>query len=60
MSREQLLEQFEIANAVVSQWPKWKQNLLVDSSKPTVSVPRAPVDNFRTTDRREIPPKQNG
>ncbi len=59
MSREQLLEQFEIANAIVSQWPKWKQNLLEDSSKPTVSVPRTPVDNFRAPDQRETPPKQD-
>jgi hypothetical protein len=59
MSREQLQEQFEIADAIVSQWPKWKQNLLEDSSKPTVAVPRTPVDNFRESDQHQAPPKQD-
>ena len=32
-------------SAIVKSWPLWKQNILQNSMKPTVSVPRTPVDN---------------
>ena len=30
----------------IDTWPAWKRNILVQSSQPTVSKPREPVDNF--------------
>ncbi|MHB8108239.1 MAG: peptide deformylase [Candidatus Cryosericum sp.] len=30
---------------LVSTWPAWKQNSLLQSGQPTVKVPRSPVDN---------------
>ena len=47
MSQEEFKKQFDIASALVATWPVWKQNILEYSSKPTVSVPRTPVDNQR-------------
>jgi hypothetical protein len=53
-------EEFEIASALVAKWPTWKQNLLENSSGPTVSVPRAPVDNKRVSEEGEKTPKIDG
>lgn len=33
------------ASERVRRWPKWKQNILVDSAKPTLDIPRQPVVN---------------
>lgn len=35
------------ATKIVESWPKWKQNLLSDSSNPKVAVPREPVLNTK-------------
>jgi hypothetical protein len=53
MSQEEFKKQFEIASALVATWPVWKQNILEYSSKPTVSVPRTPVDNQRVSAENE-------
>jgi len=58
MSQEEFRKQYEIATSLVNQWPAWKQNILEDSSKPTVSVPRAPVDNQRIAEQGDLPAKQ--
>lgn len=31
------------ASLLVSGWPAWKQNILENSAKPTVAVPRTPI-----------------
>jgi hypothetical protein len=36
-------KQCEWAAAEVATWPKWKQNILEDSAKPTRDTPRPPV-----------------
>jgi hypothetical protein len=36
-------EALKRAKAIVSKWPKWKQNILQDSEKPCAQVPRVPV-----------------
>lgn len=33
------------ASERVKRWPKWKQNILTDSAKPTLDIPRQPVVN---------------
>lgn len=43
MSKEEFDKQMQIAVDIVSSWPIWKQNLLEQSSKATVLVPREPV-----------------
>ena len=53
MSQEEFRKQFEIASALVESWPVWKQNIVEYSSKPTVSVPRTPVDNQRVSAENE-------
>ncbi len=60
MSQQEFREQFAIATALVASWPAWKQNILENSSKPTVSVPRIPVDNQRVcaeSENRQKPEK---
>lgn len=47
MTKEEFRKQMNIAVALVNSWPLWKQNLLEQSSKPTVSKPRKPVINPR-------------
>lgn len=59
MSLEDFGKQYEIATSLVKQWPLWKQNLLEDSSKPTLTVPREPVDNMRFSEQSSQAPKQN-
>ena len=59
MSQEEFKKQFEIASALVETWPAWKQNILENSAKPTVSVPRAPVDNKRISEESEKTPKRD-
>ena len=43
LTKEEWSKQMEIAKKIVESWPLWKQNLLEQSSKPTVSVPREPI-----------------
>lgn len=45
MTLEEMRKQIEDARKVVRTWPEWKQNILVQSGQPTVSVPREPVNN---------------
>lgn len=47
MDKRTFDEQLAMARKLVASWPTWKQNLLEDMAKPTVAVPRQPVDNFR-------------
>ena len=47
MSEKEFQEQYALASALVKSWPVWKQNILQNSSKPTVAVAREPVDNAR-------------
>jgi len=47
MTKEEFAKQMAIAVKLVNSWPKWKRNLLEQSSKPTVEVPRKPVINKR-------------
>ena len=46
--REIVDQQIAKANILIATWPNWKQNILVHSSKPTVSTPRTPVNNQTT------------
>lgn len=48
---EEFLAHLNRASAIVATWPKWKQNLLEDSSKPFCDVPRTPVDNSQVVRR---------
>lgn len=45
MTEEEFQKQMDIATKLVNSWPLWKQNLLEQSSKPFVEVPREPVSN---------------
>lgn len=47
MNDEEFEKHLKAASAIVATWPKWKQNILADSSKPMMSEPRTPVDNSR-------------
>lgn len=38
-----LRESMDDASRIVATWPEWKQNILRDSAKPTLDVPRTPV-----------------
>jgi hypothetical protein len=54
--REHLIQ----ASRVVSTWPAWKQKLLEQSSKPTVDVPRNPVDNQKVVEEAfKLPKSEN-
>jgi hypothetical protein len=44
---EDLRKVISTASSLVAEWPQWKQNILAQSSLPTVSVPR-PVVNVAT------------
>lgn len=37
--------QIKLANKLVKSWPKWKQNILEQSLKPTLDKPRPYVNN---------------
>lgn len=43
MTEKEFKKQLEIATKIVESWPLWKQNILEDSSKSTVSKPRPPI-----------------
>ena len=45
MDKETLRQQIDRATRLVEARPSWKQNILARSSQPTLSVPRAPVNN---------------
>lgn len=45
MTKAELREKIDRANKLVESWPAWKRNILINSSKPSVSVPRPPVNN---------------
>ena len=45
MTHEEFRERLREAAAVVETWPKWKQNIVQDSLRPTFDVPREPVVN---------------
>ena len=44
MTEQEIKQQIEHAKAVVSSWPVWKQNILVDSSVSCRRTARTPVD----------------
>jgi hypothetical protein len=43
--RKAFLRALKEAKELVDSWPKWKQNILENSGKSTVDVPRKPVIN---------------
>lgn len=45
MTVEQIVQVIKDAEKLVASWPEWKRNILRDSAKSTVSVPRQPVVN---------------
>lgn len=45
MSDKEIREQIAKAAELVGTWPDWKRNILAQSSKPSVSTPRVPVNN---------------
>ena len=45
MTKEEVQKQVESATRLVSTWPQWKRNILIQSAQPTVSEPRTPVNN---------------
>lgn len=47
MTRDEFDAQMRLATSIVATWPKWKQNILADSAKPSWEKPREPVDNSR-------------
>ena len=47
MTEQEIKEQIEHAKAVVSQWPEWKRNLLIDSTAASRQQPRTPVVNMK-------------
>jgi len=53
MTKAEIREKIELANKLVESWPVWKRNILVNSSKSSVSVPRPPVDN-RGVDKQDV------
>lgn len=55
MSREEFQRHQAMAKSLVTTWPKWKQNILENSSKPTVSVPRTPVITLSESARTNEP-----
>ena len=57
--RESSAASLKIASALVESWPRWKQNILEDSSKATFPVARTPVDNQRAAQEGDKPPKQS-
>jgi hypothetical protein len=52
MTTEEFWAEVAKATKLVASWPKWKQNILEQSGKPTVDVPRQPiVDTAHQVDR---------
>ncbi len=45
MSEQEIRDQINKANNEVATWPNWKKGILTQSSQPTVSTPRLPVNN---------------
>lgn len=45
MTEQEFRERLAKASKIINSWPEWKRNLLADSSKPTFSKPREPVNN---------------
>lgn len=45
MTKIELRHQIDKATRLVDAWPAWKQNILIYSSRPSVSSPRPPVNN---------------
>ncbi len=43
MTHDELVAQVKSANELVNTWPAWKRNVLENSGKSTVSVPRTPI-----------------
>jgi hypothetical protein len=43
LDKDRFWEQVRIATKLVASWPIWKQNILVQSGKPTVDMPRVPI-----------------
>jgi hypothetical protein len=42
---ENIAKVIQEADKIVSTWPKWKQNILKQSGRPTVSTTRKPIAN---------------
>lgn len=47
MTLDEVREQMALASKLVATWPVWKQNILEQSGRPTVDVPRDPIVNER-------------
>jgi len=43
MTIEEVRKQMKIAAKLVESWPVWKQNILDQSGRPSVDVPRTPI-----------------
>lgn len=49
--KDKFIRSLKKASKIVASWPKWKQNLLVDSSKAMNSKPRLIIDSAKTVDK---------
>lgn len=59
MSEKEFRAELAKASALVATWPAWKRNILEQSSRSTVSVPRTPVNNMRDSNLPEQPAKSS-
>lgn len=48
-----LHEAVELAQKLVDKMPHWKQNILIHSASPTISVPRKPIIKAAETAKEE-------
>ncbi len=53
MNQGEFRQQIAKASELVKTWPNWKQNILVYSSRPTVSTPRPPVKGQNAADEKQ-------
>ena len=54
MNEKHIQAEMARASKIVKSWPDWKQNILIDSSKPTNSTPRVPVtDQSQPNDKKK-------
>lgn len=44
-NQKTLQEQIDLANKLIDTWPDWKKNILRDSGKSTLTIPRKPIVN---------------
>ncbi len=55
MSQEEFKKQYAMVLDLTKDWPAWKLNILENSARPTVDVPRPPVNNTRNSENGEKP-----